>query len=225
MPKSSYDSRHHQRYDVRAVSGHLLLPLEVRVTNMSLTGLAIEAPISLDTGGRHVLTLRHEEDVIQLEAEVKWCRPAQPEATLLGEAPPCYEAGLDFSAALDRKALELLGFLEHNVVIDCEQSISGRFWKAGEKPVDSSLHRGFQLRKLSFSGALIETELMPAIDDTCVMELHESHLELQIKGKVIQVTRPRRTSGRPVSEVAITFQEVSPDAQRTLEEMIKHFLE
>ncbi len=224
MPKSGYDPRHHRRYDVRAVSGHFLLPLEVRVLNMSLTGLAIETPILLQIGGHHIFTLRHEEDVIQLDAEVKWCHPIQSERTLPGESTPCYKVGLDFTDSLDSKARELLGFLEHNVVIDCEQSISGRLWKTGGKAVNPSSCQKFQLKKLSFSDALIETDPMPEIDGPFCMELHEGHLKLQIHGRVSHV-KHAGSSAESVSELTIAFQEVSPESQRTLEEMVKHFLE
>ncbi len=200
-----------------------MLPVEVKVLNMSLTGLAIEAQLSLPIGGRHVLTLRHEADMIQVEAEVQWCRPAQPELTLLGEVPSRWEIGLDFSRALDEQAQELLGFLQHNVVIEVGPGFRGRLWMA-EESTESGSHE-FELEQLSFSDVLIETGAMPEIDDICVVELRKGRLELQIKGKVIDAKPVRRASGRTVSEVRIAFQELSPDSQRTLEELVEYYLE
>lgn len=221
MSTHDYEQRRHCRYGVRAVSGHLTLPLEVKVTNISLTGLAVETPLPLEIGGRHNLTLRHEEDLIQLAAEVMWCRPVQPEGMLLGEAPPRYELGLDFRSALDEKARELLGFLQHSIVIEVSQGVSGRFRTAGKGAADSSC----RIRELSFSETLIETVPTPEIGDACAIELRAGHLELQISGEVTKTRRAQRASGESVCEVRIAFGELTPETQHTLEELLTSFLE
>ncbi len=220
LPSRDYEHRRHNRYGVRAVSGHVTLPLEVRVTNMSLTGLAIEAAVPLEIGGRHHFTLRHEEDLIQLETEVVWCRPVQPEGKLLGEALPRYEIGLDFQKALDRKATELLGFLQHNVVIEVGQRLPGRFKIAGE-----ASHSSCRVKELSFSETLIETEPGPEIGETCVVELRKGDREVRICGEVTAVRRGPRPSGEPVHEVRVAFGKQMPETQQALEEMVTAFLE
>ena len=114
MPGQRDDSRHHHRYDVRAVSGHLMLPLEVKVLNMSLTGLAIESQIPMGVGGRYYLTLRREQEMIQLQTELQWCRRVRTEPNELGDPAPIYEVGFDFREELSGKARELLGFLQQS---------------------------------------------------------------------------------------------------------------
>ena len=218
MSKDDYEHRRHFRYGVRAVSGHLTLPLEVRVTNMSLTGLAVETPLPLEIGGRHTLTLRHGEDLIQLATVVMWCRPVQPEGLLLGEAPPSYEAGLDFRPELDEKARELLGFLQHSIVIEVGRGVAGRFEIVGGA-VGSC-----RIRELSFAETLIETGTRPEVGDVCAIELRVAHLELEIRGEVREARR-LPDSQEPVWEVRIAFGELSPETQEALEEMVTCFLE
>lgn len=94
MSKTDYEQRRHQRYDVGGVRANLSLPLEVRVLNMSLTGLAIESPVPLSVGSKYHLTLRREQEMIQLPTDLQWCRRARTEPDALGEPAPVYEVGL-----------------------------------------------------------------------------------------------------------------------------------
>ncbi|MCP3959191.1 MAG: PilZ domain-containing protein [bacterium] len=225
MSKREKEKRRHHRYDVKDVRANLMLPLEVRVLDMSLTGLRIESPIALSVGAKYNLTLRREYDVIQLQTDLQWCRLVRTEPDALGEAAPVYEVGLDYQEVLSQKARELLGFLQHNVVIELERREAfGYFCKAGEEPTEAP-HQEFVVKQLSFSGVLIETEPMPEVDTAYSLEMHLDRLVLEVDGKVIHAERVPHPTLDSVCEAGIAFENLSPEAQQALEEMVAHFLE
>lgn len=225
MAKRDNDQRRHQRYDVAGVRANLMLPLDVRVVDMSLTGLRIESPLALGDAGRYNLTLRREHEMIQLHTDLQWCRLARTEPDAMGESGPVYEVGFDFSEQLSKKARELLGFLQHNVVIELERRDAfGYCWPAREDPEEAH-HQEFVVKQLSFSGMLIETYPLPEVNADYALELHLKHLELRAFGKVIHAESEAREGEEPISEAGIAFSELDPEAQEALEEMVANFLE
>ena len=225
MARSERDQRRHQRYDVGDVRANLMLPLDVRVLDMSLTGLRIESPLALGTGGRYNLTLRREHEMIQLHTDLQWCRLARTEPDAMGEPSPVYEVGFDFSEVISQKARELLGFLQHNVVIELERRDAfGYCHRAHEDPEDAS-YQEFVVKQLSFSGMLIETFPQLEVDADYTMELHLDRLELRALGKVIHAEIVTRDGEEPICEAGVAFSDLEPEAQEALEEMVAHFLE
>ncbi len=225
MAKKDNDQRRHQRYDVGGVRANLMLPLDVKVVDMSLTGLRIESPIALGSGGRYNLTLRREHEMIQLHTDLQWCRLARTEPDAMGEPAPVYETGFDFQEELSQKARELLGFLQHNVVIELERRQAFGYCRlADEEPEDAS-YQEFMVQQLSFSGMLIETWPLPEVDAVYEMELHLDRLELRTLGRVIHAESVSRDGEEPTYEAGIAFADLEPDAQEALEEMVANFLE
>ncbi len=210
---------------MRGVRANLMLPLDVRVVDMSLTGLRIESPIALRAGGRYNLTLRREHEIIQLHTDLQWCRLARTEPDATYEPAPVYEVGFDFSEELSEKARELLGFLQHNVVIELEHRDAFGFCHLARESPEEARYQDFLVKQLSFSGMLIETALMPEVDADYEMELHLDRLELSTLGRVIHAERVSRDDEESVFEAGIAFQDLEPEAQQALEEMVANFLE
>ncbi len=225
MAKRSYEQRRHHRYDVRGVYANLSLPLEVRVLNMSLTGLAIESPVPMGVGGKYHLTLRREHDVIQLQTELQWCRRVRTEPNALGDESPIYEVGFDFREQLNEKARELLGFLQHNVVVELERRRAFGYFRPAGGEQSEAAYQQFDVKQISFSGMRIETGAIPEADAVYEIEIHLDRLELRNRGRVTRVRQVERASGKPLCEVEIAFLDLEPEAQQALEEMVAHFLE
>ncbi len=209
---------------MRDVRANLMLPLDVRVVDMSLTGLRIESPLALGTGGRYNLTLRREHEMIQLHTDLQWCRLARTEPDSMGEAAPIYEVGFDFSEELSQKARELLGFLQHNVVIELERREAFGYCRLAHEAPEDARYQEFLVKQLSFSGMLIETYPLLEVDIDYEMELHLDHMKLSTLGKVIHAESVAR-GGEPVCEAGIAFSDLAPEAQQMLEEMVANFLE
>ncbi len=214
--------RRHHRYDVRGVRGTLVFPMQVKVLNMSLTGLAIESRKALEIGKKYDLKLHNGRETIDINVDVQWCHLVRTERTGTSEVRPVYQAGLDFRHVLGYQARELLTFLEHNVVVDMERRIFGRFKLGLGESVGLDAHHDFLVRKLSFSGMLIETDVMPEVGTAFDMEMDPETLRLKTRGKVIHAAPLRQ---KPGCQAGIQFQDMPPESRQTLKQLIEGLLE
>lgn len=222
LRNSGRERRRHHRYDVREVYGFLVFPMSVEVLNMSLTGLAVESRQPLAIGRKYDVELRNGSESIRLNADVQWCHLVRTEHEELDEVTPIYQAGLDFRHVLTEKARELLGFLEHNVVIDVERRIFGRFKLADEGVVGTSVRREFVVRELSFSGMLIETDVLPKVGSTFEMEVNPGERRIRTRGTVVHAQRLSKDSR---CRAGIEFFAMPPATRHALEQVIGTLLE
>ena len=222
---AEHERRRHRRYGVHDVHGSLVLQLQVRVLDMSLTGLAIESWRPLEIGGRYDLKLHHDQEELAVPAQVQWSHLVRVEPTRSGETRSVYRAGLDYRAALDDKAREILSFLEHNIVVDLERRVSGRFEVALDGPVGLTEYREFLVKEIGFFGMSIETDRQLKAGATYNMELLIGGRELEARGKVTNSRLIRRRSGRRVCEVGFAFEGLSAPSRRILESVVEEHLE
>ena len=204
-----YERRRHHRYDVQGVRGILVFPMRLRVLNMSLTGLAVESRVALEIGRKYDLKLHNGRETIELNIDVQWCHLVRTERVGIEDVSPVYQAGLDFRHVISDQARELLSFLQHNVVVDVERRIFGRFKIGLDEPVGLDAHYDFVVRKLSFSGMLIETELTPRVGADFDMEMAPDHLKLRTRGKVIHA---EPLPGKPGCQAGIRFVQMPPES-------------
>ena len=217
-----HERRRHRRYGVRGVRGTLVFPMRVKVLNMSLTGLAIETRTALEIGRRYDLKLSNRRETIEINVDVQWCHLVRTERTGTGDVQPVYEAGLDFRHVLNDQARELLSFLEHNIVVDVERRIFGRFKIGLDGPVGLDARYDFRVRQLSFSGMLIETDLKPRVGAAFDLEMDPDKLCLTTRGKVIHAEPLPRKSGY---RAGVQFLKMQPESRHALERLIEGMLE
>jgi hypothetical protein len=73
----------------------MLSPGDVRVLDVGIYGLAIEAPADLDVGRPVCLEMRHERHTVNVEGVVRWCA-AQRMVRERGKFLPLLRAGVEF---------------------------------------------------------------------------------------------------------------------------------
>ena len=168
---SPQDTRRHTRYDVDGVEGTLAVSTEARILNMSLTGLAVETTSLLRLGGRYVLRLPHRESELRLDATVEWCHLVGTRRDDHGDSVPVYQSGLDFRESLDDRARQILVFLQEHIVMDVNRRLAGRFRAKRAIAAAISARYPFEVRRLSFSGMLIDTPYAPEVGDQIEMEV------------------------------------------------------
>jgi PilZ domain len=71
------DQRRHTRYPVRGIYGSLRYPRDVRVVNLSRSGVAFETAERLAAGEVCYLELRHQAEAASIEVAVRWAAAAQ----------------------------------------------------------------------------------------------------------------------------------------------------
>lgn len=191
---------------------------------MSLTGLAVECWRPLEIGKEYEFTLQEGAEKVNLKANVEWCHLVRTEQSG-SEVVPVFQSGLDFRSALDDKAQQLLLFLQHHIVIEADRRIFGRFKVALEGPAQVTERHDFEVEVISFSGMLIETDLLLEPGSTLDMELRAGHREFRIIGRVANSRLVTEAPEESVCRAGIAFEGVDEETARVLEQVTKDFLE
>jgi c-di-GMP-binding flagellar brake protein YcgR len=225
VTRPARDRRRHRRYDVEDVRGNLLFTTEVRILNLSLTGMAIETDVFLKVEGRYHLKIRSNEHPLDLEVVVKWCHLDRTERRPDGDVAPVYKAGLDFKDVLGERAREILAFIEDHIVVELDRRILGRFRVEVGDEVDLATTYDFRVLKISRSGMLIRTELEPPVDSRFEMEIRPRNHTVQVLGRVADVSLPTTPPVSEEFEVGVEFVEIANGGRRHLSSFIEELIE
>jgi hypothetical protein len=93
----------HRRFDripIESLTGRLHTPRDLKVRDLSRTGMAFDTDERLEEGKDYFVELSHRGQSVKLAVNVRWVRPEEPPA---GE-PPRYHVGVEFVDVLDRPA-------------------------------------------------------------------------------------------------------------------------
>ena len=164
MTPAESERRKHPRYDVAGLRGHLVVPIQIRVINVSLGGMALETNSYLQFGRAYTFKLEGGEQSLSLTGTVAWCSLKKTLRSPTGEVLPVYRAGLKFEALSAERTRDLWDLIRRHALIEIEESVLGRF--RVDLPADTRLGSSydFAVRKLSLSGLLIETDFEPELD-------------------------------------------------------------
>ena len=219
---SGAEKRRFKRYDVAGVGGTLVLNYEAKVLNLSLTGLLVSTHVALRSGTRYALRVPDGgggDGVLRFEAVVQWCKLVGTEKNAAGEMGPLYHSGLDFRDQLDQRARELLTFIEDHVVVDLERRIAGRFTVRQDTALDVGARGDFVARRLSRSGMLIETDLVPEPGARLELEVRHERHPWRASARVAHVS-----AHGDKSELGIEFLDLDPPAIAAVEAIIEEVL-
>lgn len=223
---STDPKRRHPRYEVHDVRGSLLFRTQVRIRNISVSGVAIETNERVKVGRSYALRLSNTNDAVDLAGTIRWCHLARTEAGPAGETVTVYEAGLAFEDVFTEKAQALLKFLEKHVVLPLHHRVTGRFRVETLGPVDLETRYQSEVVKISLSGMLVRTQLEPAMDSAFGMELTLRGGIVPVDGRVRYVRRIAAPRGEePLSEIGVEFVNVRDASREALEAFISDELE
>jgi hypothetical protein len=218
---SGEDKRRFKRYDVEGIEGTLVLNFEARVLNLSLTGLQLSTSTALRSGTRYALRVPSPQGELRFHATVRWCRLTGTEKNARDEFVPVYHAGLDFRDELDQQARELLSFIESHVVVELERRLAGRFTVSEDTSLEIGARGDFVARRLSRSGMLIETDLVPEKGALLSLEVRHDRHPWKAGARVAYVgTRPNGEG----AELGIEFVDLSAPAVIAVEAVIEEVL-
>jgi hypothetical protein len=197
--------RRYRRYEVHDLYGSLLYRVEVKVLNLSLTGMAVEATQQLKQGRVHAVRLGQGEAAISIDATVRWCRLVGTRPSAKGEPVTVYLAGLTFDGMVTEKAANVMDFLKDHVVLALQKRVIGRFRPKGETPIELSTRVEFEVAKVSLSGMLLKTRMMPAVDSTFDLEMSLAGVPFDSSCRVAYVRRSGGTDAEPQVEMGVEF--------------------
>jgi len=217
------ERRIHTRYEVEGVRGNFLLSTDARVLNLSLDGMSLEANNPLKIGREYSLKLDQGSEALPLKGTVVWCTLVKTTRDERGEVQPVYRAGVHFADIMSGKARELKNFIHQNAVISLENRLFGRFRIEAEQPADLSLEAEFTVHQISLSGMYVETDVAPAIDTQCHLDVRLGQIEFDAVARIARVEAPEDDNGRATDDavyLGIQFIELSDDSRLTLESFI-----
>ncbi len=200
--------------------GHLVVPISIRVINVSLGGMALETNSYLQFGRAYTLRLAGGGQSLSLTGTVAWCSLLRTEKSSQGEIQPVYRAGLKFEALSSERSQDLWELIRHCALVEIEDSVLGRFEL--DLPTEARLggSYGFAVRRLSLSGVLIETDFEPELDSRFEVQIQLGTRRWGSRARVASIPRVGRRSEKVLTQIGLEFCDVEPDRLSQLESFI-----
>lgn len=217
--------RRFRRYEVHDLYGSLLFRVDVTVLNLSVAGMAVETNRQLKLGKVYSMRFGEGESVLDLDGTVKWCHLVGTQAGTGGEAMTVYHAGLAFDGTLTEKSQRLIDFMQEHVVLALAKRVIGRFKVKAGAAVALAARYDFEVLKLSLSGMLVKTRLLPQKDSAFDMELRIEGHPIEVAGRVAFVERLGGTDADPESHLGIEFLDLDEPRIQALKSFIAEELE
>jgi hypothetical protein len=219
------ERRRSRRHPVEHVRGTLHAAVSVRIVNLSLTGMAVEADAALRIGKRYAVTLQTGEgSQLDLIGTVVWCHLRGRRATKEAEPVALYAAGLRFEDTLTERASALLGFLEKSAVIDLHTRVCGRFTPLDARAVELRAMHEFDVRTISASGMLLESEFSAPVGTRVAVELPLGGEVVHTSGRVAFVGNTVVVEKRRLVQLGVEFMEMDRRSRAALEAFIASLL-
>jgi hypothetical protein len=220
MTENWEDKRRHKRYAVDGIHGNLLYSSDVNVVNLSVDGAAIETKKRLELNRDYPFKIRFKGSMLNLKGKVVWSVLSHSEKKDSGEVMPVYKAGLKFMDVMDEKTKMLLKFIEESRVKDPEKRLSGiRFKIADSGNIMIDFPYRYDVKKVSLSGMLIETDYPLDLNTHHSMELFLDSDILGILGRIANCTKKQMVDQEKF-DVGIEFIGMSDNDKVILKEFI-----
>jgi hypothetical protein len=184
MAKKNSEKRRYKRYIVDGIHGNVLYLSDLNVLNISIEGAAIETTKRLDVNREYTFRITYKDTVLNLRGRVVWAVLSCREKKGVKEIIPVYRAGIMFTDTLIEKTNALLNFIEDNKIKALEKRVGGvRFKIADSQSVKINYPHKYEVKKISLSGMLIETEYPLDLDSHYDMELYLNENILNVVGR------------------------------------------
>ena len=221
MNRSDASQRRYPRYEVAGLGGHLVVPIQIRVVNVSLGGMAIETNSYLQFGRAYTLKLEGGGQSLSLTGTVAWCSLRQTTKNSNGEVLPVYRAGLKFEALSSDRSRDLWDLIRRHALVDIEDSVLGRF--KVDMPEDTRLGSSydFAVCKLSLSGILIETDFEPELDSRFELQIQLGSRRWGTRARVASIPRVGRRSEKVLTQIGLEFCDLYPGRISELKSFIE----
>jgi len=110
------DRRMHPRFtaDILDMHGKSSYAGNVRILDMSITGIALKTLRNLEAGSECILQIKGEDKALNAKAVVVWSSPAGDIRTPKGNTLPTYKIGMKFVDTSDEKTKEVADFIAQN---------------------------------------------------------------------------------------------------------------
>lgn len=220
MARQEQEKRKNKRYAVEGVHGNVLYPSDLVIVNMSIDGAAIETSKRLDINKEYTFKIKHKGSIVSFQGRVIWSLLTSKEMRDQNRIIPVYRAGIRFTDTLNEKATQLIDFIEEKKITTLERRVLGvRFKINAPRSVKIEYPYKYEVKKMSLSGMLVETEYPLKIDSRYHIEIFIDKDMLNLIGRVAYCEEVVPGSSAKYN-IGIEFTNM-PDEKK---ELIKKFL-
>ncbi len=211
------ERRRSARFEVDGLNGRFQFTLDVAITNLSLSGMAVETSARLGVHRQYTFKVSDGGQEVTLPGTVAWCVLDTTRKDNNGNIHPVYRAGIRFGDVLTEQAQELLELIERNAVIEPGQRLFGRFELKAQGALHLDSSTDFTVLKLSASGMLVEATLPPALDSIVAVDMGLNGTRLTGTARVAFV---EDTDGSDRTRVGLEFIDLTPEGQDAVNALI-----
>jgi Tfp pilus assembly protein PilZ len=224
MSGNNKENRKYNRYTVDDIHGKVLYASDLTFINISMDGAAIETTQRLIIGREYSLNLKFGEDTLTIKGRVAWSRLSYSTIQRSGDISPVYKTGIQFLNILNESSLNLIKFIETHKVEGVEKRVLGVRFKI-DQPDDAIIDMSvdYQIKSLSLSGMLIETNHPFDIDSQHGMYIDIEDLEkqrLSVNGRVVNCT-DLKTDDIVKYNVGIEFININEEDMASLKNLLE----
>lgn len=211
--------RRSPRYDVLDVEGSFEVRVDVRVTNLSVAGMAIETRNTLIVGRSYAFRVAQGGRHVDVGGRVMWC-VLDPLRHRGAELEPVFRAGVQFEDVHDRQTAALRELIDSSAAFDPGAPLHGKFVAAigGTVAVDEQVC--FAVEKLSLSGMLVDTDWAPRRNEVVPFEAVLGEFVVAGHGRVAYVERYDIEDGSSRYRLGIEFTLLSDRSHARIETYI-----
>ena len=227
------DRRRHKRFKLEGaeVNGEMLFRKEVKVLDMSMSGISLQTDRQLKIGREYLLNLQDEDKIISVKAMVVRSTLSESRAEDSGDVIPLYLVGMQFINLSDEKINEIIQFIDNYKTGDqakiktngkMEQRKSTRF----EMNVDGKTVLNFQelykVKVISLNGMLIDSSHFLNIEDKLHMKIiFPQDKMIVFVGRVASCSE-KGEGDQKRYDIGIEFIEMSEEHRETLKEFFEN---
>lgn len=105
-PNQNLKKRHFQRFPVEHIEGTLHSPGDLRILDLSQTGLAFETEFPVEEGSRPEVELRYRRQGVRVAVAIRWTQPERRE-----KDRQIYRSGAEFLRVMEKSDTGLWDFI------------------------------------------------------------------------------------------------------------------
>jgi hypothetical protein len=171
--KPRQEKRHRKRFVVEGmeIRGKMMFATEVRVLNISVSGIAVKADRRLDIGSDYMLKLIEGDKTMSLRGKVVWSSISGSREGPRGEMVPVYTAGLKFTDRASDEISELASFIGMHVNGNDHRVGGLRVAITGAEKAILDYPSQYRVTRLSLSGMQIKSAQLIKADARFPMEM------------------------------------------------------
>lgn len=226
------DKRRHKRFrvDVMEINGKMAFAKNVKILNLSIGGVLLQADRRLNIGSEYLLRIEGKGKVLAIKGLVVWSLISECSKDSRGNMIPFYKAGMKFTDITNDKKDETICFIkDHTVDADKQVDIDSpsglrlyvRIRIDDQAKAILNFQESYTVKKLGQSGMLIEGDNALDLEDVLPMEMTlPENTIIMFWGRV--VTCLLMTDQHPkLYEVGIEFIDISENDKKILSNFLR----